>query len=258
MRVYTGPWIPSPGGSLSYFEVLPGTLITYIVYAENAYSPGTTTSVFVTDTLPFPASSFVSATGSYSLQGNSLIWNVGTLIPGSGSPTFNVVVRVPLDTSPGTVFTNTATAMPSATEHDVDLSNNTRLYTGTVLAPAATYGVVVSPPPTQTASAGATVTATFVVSNTGNAPDTFTLTYSQTLGWVNVAGLPSSVTLAAGASTTIQVPVVVPTSATSRQLNQITLTARSQADAAKTSTQATTVSAGQRKVSLPIVVRLTT
>jgi len=371
--------------------VFPGSLLTYAVSVNNlGNSP--VTGVVLTDTLPFPASSLVSADGSYTLQGNNIVWNVGQLSPSPGCCVlFNVVLRIPVTSSFGTVFTNTATA--TLAEADINPSNNTAFVTSTVIsptvglfitkmastttaargdlvtytiqygfsasgpfgfnyegnsdatgvlitdtipagmsyvsstapfttsvsgttvtwyvgsmiryqssaggtfsvtarvnndavggqvfnlatigsnefelspanntgtapltinAPSGTYGVVVSLPAAQTAKPGATITTTFIVTNTGNTTDIVTLSYSQTLGWTILASPPTSVTLAAGASTAVPIRLLVPASLAGRQTNQITLTARSQADGTKSSTQSTTVSAGMNKVELPIVLR---
>jgi probable HAF family extracellular repeat protein len=53
---------------------------------------------------------------------------------------------------------------------------------------------------------------TFTITNTGQQPDTYNLTPVSQYTWWDTSGVPASVTLAAGASQQITIPVTVPTS----------------------------------------------
>jgi len=97
------------------------------------------------------------------------------------------------------------------------------------------HGVTVSPDNATGGEAGQTIVYTHTVTNDSNTSDTFDLTAASSLGWsstvTNTSGTPlSSVTLAPGASATVQVRVVIPTGTTDGTRDTTTISARSQTD----------------------------
>jgi hypothetical protein len=77
---------------------------------------------------------------------------------------------------------------------------------------------------------GSSTTYEFSVANVGETSDTYSLNASSTLGWVDVSNVPSSVTLAAGASLVIPMAVQVPPGTTEGAQDKLALTATSKAN----------------------------
>lgn len=101
---------------------------------------------------------------------------------------------------------------------------------------------VIAPTPQNTAP-GVTVTQTFQIKNLGTTQDTYNLFASSSSGWADLSGLPSSITLAAGAMQDIVIPVNVPADAPPGQIDELSVQAISQTnwlinDADKTETVA--------------------
>ena len=115
--------------------------------------------------------------------------------------------------------------------------------------------MTVTAPLRYTAVAGDNLLVTFTVTNTGVTTDTFNLNFAQTKGWVNFVGLPAAVTLIAGASTTLQVPVSAPAGGVVGDVDQISLTAQSAGDSSKTAIGSTQVVINRSRVFLPITLR---
>jgi hypothetical protein len=88
-----------------------------------------------------------------------------------------------------------------------------------VIAPAAVEAV-----------AGTSLTHTFQIKNLGTAEDTYNLSASSSLEWSDISGIDSSVTIAAGGTEEIDIPVSVPADATSGQIDELSLQAYSQSN----------------------------
>jgi MYXO-CTERM domain-containing protein len=88
---------------------------------------------------------------------------------------------------------------------------------------------VVAPTDT-TVGPGTTLTHRFQVKNLGSAQDTYGLHALSSLGWAQVAGVPSTVTVGAGATQNVDITVIVPSEATAGQVDVLSLQAVSQAD----------------------------
>jgi hypothetical protein len=78
------------------------------------------------------------------------------------------------------------------------------------------------------ATAGTSLTHTFQIKNLGTAEDTYNLSASSSLEWSDISGIDSSVTIAAGGTEEVAIPVTVPADATSGQIDELSLQAYSQ------------------------------
>ena len=85
-------------------------------------------------------------------------------------------------------------------------------------------------PPAAEATAGASLTHTFQIQNLGTEEDTYVVSASSSLGWADVSGISSSITIAAGGTEEVDVPVSVPADATSVQSDTLSLQAYSEAN----------------------------
>jgi hypothetical protein len=85
--------------------------------------------------------------------------------------------------------------------------------------------------PNAVAAPGETVTHDFSVSNLGTSERTFDLSATSSTGWADLSTLPASVTILAGDSHTVSIPVIVPADAVSGDSDTLTLTALAQDDA---------------------------
>lgn len=80
---------------------------------------------------------------------------------------------------------------------------------------------------------------TFQLRNKGTAEDTYTLTASSSKGWADVAGKSVPVTVAAGETVDLDIPVNVPSDATTGQVDRLSIQAVSQTDPSINSTDET-------------------
>jgi hypothetical protein len=75
---------------------------------------------------------------------------------------------------------------------------------------------------------GSSIKHDFAITNNGSSADTYDLTYASTQGWADFSSLPESISIAAGATTHIQIPLNVPASTTPSTIDRTTLVAVSQ------------------------------
>ena len=88
---------------------------------------------------------------------------------------------------------------------------------------------VVAPSPKNVAP-GTSLTHQFQVKNLGTEEDTYDLFATSSLGWCDLTGIPSSVTIPAGGIEYIDIPVTVPAGATTGQVDVLSVQAVSQAN----------------------------
>jgi hypothetical protein len=108
---------------------------------------------------------------------------------------------------------------------------------------------------------GSNITLTFTVMNRGANNDSYALTASATLSWADFSQVPATISLAAGGSTQITVPVHVPNSAVAGTQALIALKAVSQASQAITDTNevpVTVVTSGRPTIIATIASQSTT
>ena len=86
-------------------------------------------------------------------------------------------------------------------------------------------------PPAEEVTAGTSLTHTFQIQNLGTEEDTYNLSASSSLGWSDLSGIPESVTIPAGGTEEIAIPVSVPADAISGQIDTLSLQAYSQMNA---------------------------
>lgn len=176
----------------------------------------------VTNTGGLPASvSIARSGGSFPTSDptpNSLTVNGGT------SQTFRVTVNVPANAPGGASDSFTVTVTGGATPISV---------TTTTLV-AQSFGVEIAPVPPQDrtfATGGVTLSYTHLITNTGNGPDSFSVTTAPTpvLSGITVTDITSCANVAAAASCSVRVDVPIP--ASPQPSYDITVTATSQGDA---------------------------
>jgi len=106
--------------------VSPGQNINYTISYDNQ-NLGDVTNVTITDTLPAEVS-YVSNTGGGTLSGNTVTWNIGTVLTGtSGSVTLTVQVNTGV--TPGATITNNSSidcdqTGPAFANEDTDVCTN--------------------------------------------------------------------------------------------------------------------------------------
>lgn len=101
--------------------VPPGETFQYALTYENA-GGGAGEGVVLTNTLP-AGITFISASIAPTVNGNTLIWNLGTIAPASGPQT--IVVTVQVDANMGGLITLAQNATIAAANDEHYLSNNT-------------------------------------------------------------------------------------------------------------------------------------
>ena len=88
--------------------VAAGGTITYDICYDNTANAFDVHNVTITDALP-ANTTFVSATGSYTIVGNTVTWNIGTLPAGAPQACVQLVVTVNPATAPETTIRNCCT-----------------------------------------------------------------------------------------------------------------------------------------------------
>jgi serine protease len=160
---------PAPDLSLSKTNnnttLRPGDTTTYTLSLTNSGTRDAS-GIVLTDTLP-ANTTFNSASDSGVLSGNTVTWNIASLIVGETiSRTITVTVNDSINAGADTIV-NTASVVDDGT-HGVDPNplNNSATDSDTLLA-GPNLGVTIDDGVTST-SAGATLVYTITVSNTGN------------------------------------------------------------------------------------------
>jgi uncharacterized repeat protein (TIGR01451 family) len=164
------------------------------------------------------------------------------------SAAVSLEVTVPGGSLYGTIDNTVLTAV-SAAHQDTSTSVTDQTTVNRVVA------LSLSSAAPQAGDAGTTVTYTHQVQNLGNGSDTFVITAVSSQGWsVSHSANP---TLAAGASTDIEVYVNIPANAADQMVDQTTVTITSQADGTKTAvgTDSTTALKTDFFVYLPMIVK---
>ncbi|MCA1954812.1 MAG: Ig-like domain-containing protein [Anaerolinea sp.] len=206
----------------------PGQSVTYTLTVQNTAA--------VTDTFDVSVSSVWTATPSVTQ----------ITLAGGATTTFTVTVVVPWG-PPGASDVATVTV---TSQSDASATDSSTLTTST----AALYALSVSPTADSgSAHPGRWVTYTLTVTNDGNGSDVFTIETSS--AWVVLVNPVGPLTLASGASATVQVMVLVPggTPAGTSDIQQVSFT--SQGDADVTETVVLTTTALQPLLYLPTILR---
>lgn len=176
--------------------------------------------------------------------------SVGPVEPG-GSMSYTFGVGIPEDASNGAfdVVTLTATSQVSLTVSDASV------LTTTASTRPIVYGVTVEPSSaTGNGDPGDTITYTLQVANAGNVGDTFSLGYTGPSTWT--VSLSSAVlSLGAGAGTSVEVYVGIPSGAVAGSSGVVTVTVTSQATPVATDSSVLTTHVSWRSVYLPLVLR---
>jgi len=210
VTVYTVPVPPQAG-------------VAFVPYHSTVARPGEV----LTFTHTLTNTGNLTDTFDLSLSGWGMLLTPTPVMLGAGaSAPVQVRVVVPADALSGTVNTTVVTA---TSRFDAAVSAAVRdavtVYTVPVPPQA---GVAFVPYHSTVARPGEVLTFTHTLTNTGNLTDTFDLSLS---GWGTLL-TPTPVMLGAGASTPVQVRVVVPADALSGMVNTTVVTATSRFDAA--------------------------
>lgn len=167
------------------------------------------------------------------------------LMFGNTTTIFTVTVAIPAGTPANTEHTVYVEAYALLNPATTDVLSDTT----TVLA---AHGLTLTPNNTSTVPAGSPAVYAHTLTNVGNIADTVTLTYTSMPAWDVTVNPPVVTNLAPGASTEVEVTVIVPPG-TEGQIHVATITAQSQ-DVAVTATavNTTTVTGGQGQLSVVI------
>ncbi len=85
-----------------------GDELTYTFTYDNVGRDLNVTGVVISSTIP-SGTTFVSATGNYSMDGNTITWNIGNVAPNAPTASVELVVQVDADLAAGTIIENGAT-----------------------------------------------------------------------------------------------------------------------------------------------------
>jgi len=183
-------------------EEYPGDVITFIVSVNNTGNAKDNFDLTVSD----------NSGWSPNVSPTSLVLAAFS----GGNATLSVTI--PPDATGGTVDNIRVTA---TSRHDNTKSDDKTVTANVILV----RGVSVSiSPSSQNGANGATLTYTVTVNNTGNASDTFSLTYTDNAGW-SPSVLPTSLTLSPGSSDNATLSVTIPSNAVGGTIDNITVTA---------------------------------
>ena len=192
----------------------PGELLTYTLSITNAQVAILASGIVLTDTLPINTN-FISASGTYALNGGQVAWSFPSLADGE-STSAELVVQVAVDNCRN--IENFEYEV-SSDQTDQPLSGPT---VNTPISNPFTY--VLSPDHSAFITPGQVITFTHTLQNTGSMTSTVALSYSSSLGWAS-ANLPVTATLAAGAQLILPIRIEVPSGALSNSAEEAILTA---------------------------------
>ncbi|MEN9934086.1 MAG: hypothetical protein RLZZ387_665 [Chloroflexota bacterium] len=216
------------GCAAAQLSLSPGVRVSPGFTGAGDVPPGSTVTYeyTVTNSGGLPANGTVSRTAGLGWAGAP---TPSSFTVSAGSPqTFRITVTVPADAAGGTTDSFTVTATDGVTSPSVT--------TTTKVAQA--FGVEIAPEPPQDRSfsaGGVTLSFTHLVTNTGNGPDSFSVTATSVPALTpSVTQLSSCANLAGGTSCRVQVDVPIPSSAAAAY--DMTVTATSQGDATKSDT----------------------
>jgi serine protease AprX len=196
----------------SAVTVNPGVLLTYTLSVTNTQIALPATGILLTDSIP-ANTSFVSASGPYTLNGSLVEWLFASL-PGGASVSVDLVVhavgedcspiknadyRVRSDQIPQPIF---GAAVITSITNPFQLSQD--------------HFAIVVP--------GQTITFTHTLQNNGSITGTVGLTYSSSLGWAS-ATLPVTATLGPGEQLSLPIRINVPMNALFGSVEETSLTA---------------------------------
>ncbi len=159
--------------------VVRGFPITYTLTVTNLQPDVATHNVVLTDTLPV-GTEFITATGSYSVNGDLVTWELGDLGAGISS-TVDMVVQVPM-TATGTI-TNAlygAVSDEVATPAKGETVSTLVQEPGVELSPGQS-GLIMDP-----CDESSDLIYTHPITNTGNYTDTFAIILDSGQGWAHI------------------------------------------------------------------------
>lgn len=183
----------------------PGQVVTYTHVLTNEGNATDTFTLTMTSMGSFPTTNNIPPAITLT-AGQTASFVITVTVPAGASATDQGV----------TVITATSTLSPSLSATDTDTTN-----TGIV------PGLTLDPDHTQTLQPGQVVTYTHVLTNEGNAMDTFTLTVTSVGPFPTTSNIPPSITLTAGQTATFIITVTVPANATPTDQSVTVITATS-------------------------------
>jgi len=222
--------------------VVPGDVLTYTLTVTHSHPVSTTHHVILTDTVP-AGTTFVSATGSYTVTGNQVTWNVGTLGPGAST---SVMMGVQVPPAAAGTITN---AFYGAVSDEAEAVSGAPVSTQVNMAGVAWGGNTCGG---HWLFPGESFSCQAELSNTGNYADTFQIGGSGTNGSVAVS--PAQATLSSGDSITVSLTITAAANAPGGGVITSTITANS-ASAPSVSASFDVISQVYYRIFLPLTIR---
>jgi uncharacterized repeat protein (TIGR02543 family) len=151
----------------------------------------------------------------------NLVSETPITVPAGESATVILTVAIPADAAAGVVDVTSVTAVSQADSNASDTATNT-----TTVNPV--YDLLLTPDNVGSGNPGEVLAYSHTLTNLANATDTFTVTASSSAGFGVTLISPTPVTLAAGASATVQLAVTIPPGTAEGAMDITTVTAVSQ------------------------------
>jgi uncharacterized repeat protein (TIGR01451 family) len=194
--------------------VNPGDLLTYTLSVTNTQTALPATGILLSDTLP-AYTSFVSASGPYTLNGGQVEWSFASLAGGASS-SVDLVVKVGTETC--SLIENAdygvkSDQIPQTILGPVVSTSVTNPFTFILLQDHSTFVVP-----------GQTITYTHTLQNIGSISGTVGISTTSSLGWAS-ATLPVTATLGPGVLLSLPIQVNVPGDAPFGSVEVTTLSA---------------------------------
>ena len=207
--------------------ILPGEVLTYTLTVTNGHPFLDTHNVILIDALP-DETTFLSATGSYSVTGQLVIWKLGDLIP-KGDNQVELAVQVS-QISEGIITNEMYGAVSDeATTRTEGVPIHTIIQKPGVEISPRQSGVIVDP-----CNQDILQIYTHQITNTGNFTDTFNLSVNSSMGWTNTNKDPF--TMASGESVILDIWITPPCPTPPGTTDNTTITVQSYADPSITET----------------------
>jgi uncharacterized repeat protein (TIGR01451 family) len=201
--------------------ILPMGVLTYTLTVTNGHPFLNTHNVILIDSIP-DKTTFLSATGSYSVTGRLVIWKLGDLIP-KGNKQVELEVQVS-QVSEGSITNEVYGAVSDeATTRTEGVPIHTIIQEPSVELSPGQSGIIVDP-------CNQTILQIYThqITNTGNYTDTFEISVNSSMGWANTNKDPF--TIASGDSVLLDIEITPPCPTPPGTTDNTIITVQSYAD----------------------------